>query len=445
MVAGPVPPSHGPDAPDGALAAALRELGQDGADALAIDGVPVADLAARFGTPLYVFSAPVLRARLRAVRRAIGPDCGVLWSVKANPSLAVTRVLQQAGAGAEVASLGELHLALAAGHRAADLRFAGPGKTDAELAAALALGLGTVHAESAEEVLALAAAARTAGVRAGVAVRVNLPQALAGTRQRMGGRSSRFGVDADAVPDVLRSIARHPELTLRGLHVYAGTQGFDAAAFVHHAESLCERAAAWERDLGVALDELDLGGGFGVAVYAGDPEFDLAAAGAGLQALFARFARPGRRWFVELGRYLAAPAGVYVARVVRGKHSGGERHLALDGGLHQHAAACGLGTVLKRPPLLVAASTLRAPRTVPTTLGGPLCTPADQFAEALALPPLAPGDLVAVLAAGAYGLTFSPHGFLSHPTPAEVMVDGGEARLVRARGEATDVLRGQRP
>ncbi|MBM4061707.1 MAG: hypothetical protein FJ265_11530, partial [Planctomycetes bacterium] len=150
-------------------------------------------------------------------------------------------------------------------------------------------------------------------------------------------------------------------------------------------------------------------------------------------------------WFVELGRYLVAPCGVYLARVVREKQSGGQRHLVLDGGLHHHAAACGAGTVLKRPPLLVAAGALRGAAAAPVTLGGPLCTPADQLAEQVLLPELGPGDLVAVLDAGAYGLSFSPHGFLSHPTPAEVMVETGTARVVRARGAAADVLRGQQP
>jgi diaminopimelate decarboxylase len=434
-----------PSTPDPAQHRALQSLGCADANELSVGGVPARELAQRFGTPLYAFAGEVLDARLAAVRAAVGPRIGVLFSVKANPSLAVIDRLRRAGAGAEVASLGELHLALAAGHAAADLRFAGPGKTDAELAAAHDLGLGCFHVESADEVRALAGIARAAGRPAGVAVRVNLPHELPGARMRMGGRSSRFGVDAEQVPALLQTIASDTALVLRGLHVYAGTQGFDAAAFVGHAQALVESATRWEHELGVRLDELDLGGGFGVASYAGDPEFDLAAAGAGLRRLVQVHDRPTRRWFVELGRFLCAPAGVYLARVVRGKQSGGERHIALDGGLHQHAAACGFGTVLRRPPLLVHATSLQQARREPVSLGGPLCTPADQFAEQVLLPPLQPGDLVAVLHAGAYGLSFSPHGFLSHATPAEVLVDGGEARVVRTRGRPDDALRGQSP
>ncbi len=431
-------------ASDPATTAALCELGNAPGQALRIGGVLASELLARFGSPLYVFDAAVLRARVAAVQAAFGPRVRLLWSVKANPSLAVTRVLREAGAGAEIASLGELEVALAAGHAAAALRFAGPGKSDRELATALAHGLGTFHVESLDEMHALARLAAARGATANVAVRVNFARELSGARLRMGGKSSRFGIDEEQVPAALRAIAVAPSLRLAGLHAYAGTQLFDAGAFVQHCEQLVLAAARWERQLGIALPEIDLGGGFGVAVFAGDGSFDLAAAANGVRGALAPHDRAERTWFVELGRFLAAPAGVYLATVVRGKTSGGIAHAVLDGGLHHHAAATGLGTVLKRAPLLVRADAPFADGE-PVTLGGPLCTPADQFAEAAPVGPLQPGDAIAVLHAGAYGLTFSPHGFLSHAAPAEVLVDGGQARVVRERGGPRDALRGQLP
>ncbi|MGB3967351.1 MAG: diaminopimelate decarboxylase, partial [Planctomycetota bacterium] len=311
------------------------------------------------------------------------------------------------------------------------------------LDAALATGIGCFHVESAAEVEALAGLASRRETVARVAVRVNFAEPAAGSRLRMAGTSSRFGIDAEQVPAVLRTIAATPSLHLAGVHAYAGTQCFDAAAFVAHCARLCGAVRTWERELGVTLDEIDLGGGFGVPAFAGDPEFDLAAAGAGLQELVRAHDRAGRTWFVELGRYLAAPAGLYLTRVLYVKQSGGRTHAVLDGGLHHHAAATGFGTILKRAPLLVpAAEPLRAG--TPVTLGGPLCTPADQFAEDLPIGPLQAGDLVAVLHAGAYGLSYSPHSFLGHPTPAEVLVDGTAARIVRDRGLPADTLRGQR-
>lgn len=431
------------------LQRALTELGSAELPQLAVDGVTAMALAESFGTPLYVFSADTLRRRVERIRAALGARFELLWSVKANPSIAVTECLRLAGTGAEIASAGELEVALAAGHPAEHLRFAGPGKSDAELMTALARGLGTFHVESLDELQQLAQLsiehqrAREHQRPTGVAIRVNLPQELKGSRMRMGGRSSRFGIDSEHVPEAVRMIQAHDALTLRGLHVYGGTQCFDAAAFVAHATALTEQAARWEEELEVRFDELDLGGGFGMAVFQGDPTFDLELAAAGLHQLLAQHDRKGRRWFIELGRYLAAPAGVFLSRVVRQKTSGELQHVVLDGGMHQAAAAAGLGTIVKRPPLLVAAEQLQEPTTRPVTIGGPLCTPADQFAEQIELPTLQTGDLVAILNTGAYGLTYSPTGFLSHATPAEVMVEDGRPRVVRSRGLPQDALRGQ--
>lgn len=429
---------------DAAVQRALVELGSGDQDRLAVGGLPAQQLCERFGTPLYVFSAAVLRERVAAVRRALGPEVELLYSIKANPSVAVTACLREAGVGAEIASLGEWHVATAAGHASPTLRFAGPGKTDAELQHAVQHDV-VLHVESAGELARLGALAAALGCRARFALRVNLPMELAGSRMRMGGASSRFGVDVAQVPAVLRNARRHPLLTCIGLHVYGGTQVFDAGGFVAHAERLLGLVADWQREFDVRFDEIDLGGGFGVATFAGDPEFDLDAAGTGLQALLAAHRQKGRRWFVELGRFLTAPAGIYLTRVLDVKDSGGQRHAVLDGGLHHAAAAAGFGAIVRRPPLLVHAGALRADCADKVTLGGPLCTPADQLAAALPLPELRPGDLIAVLHAGAYGLTYSPSLFLSHPSPAEVMVDAGEARIVRARGRADDALRGQQP
>ena len=431
-----------PSAPDRAVAAALAELGCPHGP-LAVGGIGAGELAARHGTPLYAFDAAVLRARLDRVRAAMGNRIEVLYSLKANPSVAVTAVVRQAGAGCEIASLGELEVARAAGFDPRSLRFAGPGKTTEELAVGLDQGLGTFHVESASELRELAALAARRGIRADVALRVNPGTGPAGARMRMAGASSRFGIDIAQVPGLLAEAHQLPSLRVRGLHVYGGTQLFDAQSFVHQATTLATHADAWERELGIGLDELDLGGGFGIATYAGDGSFDLDAAAAGIRDLVARHDRPGRRWFVELGRFLCGPAGVYLTRVVRTKESGGIRHAVVDGGMHHCAAAAGIGTVLRRPALLVTAAEPLG--TGPAqTVGGVLCTPQDQFAEAMPLPALREGDLVAVLHAGAYGTTFSPTGFLSHPAPAEVLVDGGSSRVVRTRGIPADALRGQR-
>ena len=431
-----------PRAPDPAVAAALAELGCPHGP-LTLGGTAATELAARHGTPLYAFDAATLRNRVARVREAMGPRVEVLYSLKANPCVAVASLLRTAGTGCEIASLGELEVARAAGFDPRELRFAGPGKSVEELATALDHGVGVFHVECASELRDLASLAARRGTRAKVALRVHPGAGPAGSRMRMSGASSRFGIDVAQVPALVTETRATGSLQLVGLHVYGGTQLFDAHSFVQQARQLVVHADAWEREFGVRLDELDVGGGFGVATFAGDGAFDLDAAAAGLREVVQQHDRPGRRWFVELGRWICGPAGVYLTRVIRTKESGGIRHAVVDGGMHHCAAAAGVGTVLRRSALLVAAQ--RPLESGPAqTVGGVLCTPQDQFAESVPLPELREGDLVAVLHAGAYGTTFSPNGFLGHPAPAEVLVEQGSSRVVRARGIAADTLRGQR-
>ncbi|MGF1464670.1 MAG: alanine racemase [Sandaracinaceae bacterium] len=412
-------------------------------DELVVGALPARELAARHGTPLYVFDAAVLRARLADVQKALGDRVEVLFALKANPNAAVARVLREGGAGAEVASAGEILVARRAGFAGRSMQFAGPGKHGDDLRLALADGV-TLNVESAAELDAVARAAAEAGVVCPVALRVNPPAATAGSRMRMGGGSAKFGIDVDALVEVARQAEAAASIELRGLHTYAGTQTFDHEGWLAHARFLLDSARAVEGAIGRELPTLNFGGGFGVPVFESDGDFDLGAAGGGLQALVADDARPDRRYFVELGRYLVAPAGVFLARVIYLKESAGKTHAILDGGMHHHAAAAGLGTVIRRPFPMVKATALRAAAGEGCQLGGPLCTPADAFPTGASLPPLEPGDLVAFLSSGAYGLTFSNVLFLSHAAPAEVLVDGREAHVVRAAGRPDDALRGQR-
>lgn len=423
------------------VGAALASLHCSEGEALALDRITATALVEQFGSPLYAYAQSALQERVQAVRAALPAAIEVLYSIKANPALAICAQLATAGLGAEIASLGELHLARAAGFAVQALRYAGPGKSEAELRTAIDVGLGTFHVESLDELGALARLATAANRRVRIALRMNLATELPGARMRMGGSSSRFGIDEEQIPTAITEVVRNPYLDLAGLHVYSGTQCFDAQAFVTQAQHIAEIAANLERLCCVDLPEIDLGGGFGVALFEGDPTFDLAIAASGLQQLVQAPRRSQRRWFIELGRFLTAPCGVYLTRVVATKDSGGVRHVALDGGLHHCAAAAGLGTVLKRAPLVVAAAPTRGPLRE-QVLGGPLCTPLDQFGTCT-LPELRLGDVVAVLHAGAYGLTYSPQGFLSHPTPAEVLVNGGQARVIRERGKPEAVLLGQ--
>ncbi|GAB4146985.1 MAG: type III PLP-dependent enzyme [Planctomycetota bacterium] len=413
---------------------ALAELGCRDSEELAIGGIPVRDLARRFGTPLYAYDALVLRRRLAAVAGALPEQVSLLYSVKANPSARIARLLVSLGAGLEIASAGELCLALAAGAEPGAIHFAGPGKTEAEIAFAIDRGPPCFHAESLEEIDRIRRL--SGGRRVRVALRVHPERPMAGARMRMSGPSTRFGFEPRELPEALAAARSSPSVELVGLHVYGGTQVFDADSFSSLSAWLCGIADRLESE-GAPMRELDLGGGFGVPTYVGDSVFDLSLAADSLRALAA--ARPDRRYFVELGRYLAAPAGIYLASVVSRRESEGGFRAVLDGGLHQCALAAGALSVLKRAPLCVHATRLRADP-VSVLVQGPLCTPADSLPGPIEIPPPSVGDLLAILNAGAYGLSFSPSAFLSHPRPAEVLVDGGEVHVLRPRGAFEDAL-----
>lgn len=433
------------DSEDSARTVALRALGHTKGP-LRIGGIPASDLLEQFGSPLYAYDAAVLVAQIEAVRGAFRGEASVAFALKANPSLALAAAARRAGAGAEVASAGEILLAQAAGFEGSAIQFAGPGKSDQDLQIALSSGA-RIHLESEREHDRLAVLARAAGVRPDVAVRVNLNASQTGARLRMADSSSRFGIDRARVPALCRRIIDEDACRLMGLHQYGGSQAFDAEAWVRSVAELLVVAEEAERATGHPLLSLNLGGGFGWPVYDRDPVFDLDAAGRGALELLEAAGRLGgpREVHLELGRYLTAPAGVFLTTVVDAKDSGGRRHVVLDGGMHQFGAATGLGAVMRRAYAIVTVDDPTADDGEPVSLGGPLCTPADRFGTGLSLPHLEPGDAVAVLHAGAYGLTFSPTRFLSHPAPAEVLIEDGSPRLVRHRGVPEDALRDQLP
>ena len=409
---------------------------------LVLGQVKASKLAAEFGTPLYAFDASVVRAQLQRVHDALGPRVEVLFALKANPSLAIASLLREAGAGAEVASAGEILVAREAGFAGEQIQFAGPGKHGVDIRLAIELGV-TLNVESKQELQAIDSAAQASGKTARVALRVNPPTQMTGSRMRMSGGGAKFGIDAEAVPGMAVLAEQSDHLQLLGLHTYAGTQTFDHEGWLQQATFLIESATEVEQQIKRPLETLNFGGGFGVPVFDSDKLLDLSALGTGLQEIIAKDPVTDRRYFVELGRYLVAESGVFLTRVVYIKESRGATHAILDGGMNHHAAAAGIGTVIQRSFPMAKATDLNAEEAKGCRLGGPLCTPADAFPTS-GLPALEKGDLVAFFNSGAYGLTFSNVRFLSHGSPAEVLVEGAEARLIRERGVPEDALRGQR-
>jgi diaminopimelate decarboxylase len=426
------------DAPDLAAALIAENFSRDASGVLRVGGLPLTELAKEFGTPLFVYDADTMRRTYRALCAALAGFAEVDFSVKANPNPAVIRVFSQEGAGAEIASGAEFDAAIRAGVPPDEILFAGPGKGAADLDRVIGGGIGEIHLENREEIARVAAAAERHGVHVRVALRINPGATAQGGAMRMGGKPSPFGFDEEDIEAAIDTVEAAPRLRLVGLHLFAGTQGLKADTLLGQWAYGLGLAARIANRIGRSLETIDLGGGLGIPYFSGDTALDLGAIRAGLPDLIATLRADPRlasaRVVLEPGRYLTGPAGVYVARVLAVKESRGSRFVITDGGMHHHLAASGnLGQIVKRDFPLAAVTDAGGERAA-TAVVGPLCTPLDMLARAAPLPPLAEGDLVAVLQSGAYGLTASPTGFLSHPTPAEVLVEGGEAREIRARG-----------
>ena len=409
---------------------------------LTAGGIPVTELAATFGSPLYVYDGDLIVRRYQALTAAVRGFADVYYSIKANPNPAVARLLVEAGAGLEIASGAELLLARAAGASADKILFAGPGKGEQELDLALAHGIGEIHVECFEEIDMVAALAAAQGRIADIAIRINPSAAAQGGAMRMGGKPAAFGFDEETIDEVLAAIAAKPSLQLSGVHLFAGTQILDADVLLFQWAYGLRLAADVGRKTGTPVARIDLGGGLGIPYHDGDKSLDLNAVADGARRLNQdRLADPWlskAQILIEPGRYLTGPAGLYLSRIRAVKASRGHRFVIGDGGMHHHLAASGnLGQVIKRDYPIVAATRLSDSGVSSATVVGPLCTPLDTLGRQTRLPDVVAGDLVAILQSGAYGLSASPVGFLSHPMPAEVLVRDGQAHLIRRAGDFT--------
>ena len=404
---GPIPPEFA--ALDGELAIAGRTAG---------------DLVAQAGdTPLFVYSGEIVAARIARLRAALPSRLSIHYAVKANPYLPLLESMRDSVDGFDVASGGELAIVRAAGIAPESVSFAGPGKRDVEIEAAIAAGV-TLNVESLGETRRALALGERLGARPRLAVRVNPDFDLRGSGMKMGGGAKPFGVDAGQAPEVIDVILASGA-EWRGLHIFAGSQALDAAAVIETQRLTLELAAQLAERVGQPLPACNLGGGFGVPYFPGDLELDVEAVGNALRNAFGNLPEliKNTQFCVELGRWLVGPAGVYLTRVVDRKLSHGEVVLVTDGGLHHQLAASGnFGTVVRRNYPVVIATRFDAPVAEVASVVGCLCTPLDRLADKAGFPRADVGDLVAVFQAGAYGASASPAQFLGHGPALEMLV-----------------------
>jgi diaminopimelate decarboxylase len=393
------------------------------ADCLTIDGHSLTDLAARVGrTPFYAYSRRYMSDRVAALRAALPPQMHLHYAMKANPMPAVVQHMKGLVDGIDVASVREMRVALDTGVDPSLVSFAGPGKSVDELTQAVAAGI-VLNVESPLEVRRLGEIATRLGKTANVAVRVNPDFELKTSGMKMSGGPKQFGVDAEAVPALLRDIGER-RLQFVGFHIFSGSQNLRAEAIVEAQTKSVALAIELARHAPAPVRTLNIGGGFGIPYFNGERPLDVAPIAENLVTLIAQTARalPDARLVIELGRYLVGEAGIYVCEVLDRKISRGQVFLVTNGGLHHHLAASGnFGQVLRKNYPVIIGNRMSGERETASVVG-PLCTPLDLLADRMSLPRADVGDLVVVLQSGAYGLTASPVAFLSHPVPAEVLV-----------------------
>lgn len=391
---------------------------------LAIDGVVVTELVQRAGdTPLFAYSSQMIGAQVARLRVAMPDRLALHYAVKANPYRPLLEMMARLVDGFDIASGGELEIAHAAGLDPAQISFAGPGKRDRELHAAIAAGV-TLNLESEAEADRALTVAMRLGITPRLAIRVNPEFDLKGSGMKMGGGAKPFGLDATRVPELARRIVASGA-EWRGFHIFAGSQALDAGAIVDTQAQTVALAVQLAGEVGVMLPHCNLGGGFGIPYFPGDKPLDIGRIGDALAERLAElpdeFAET--QFCIELGRYLVGQAGVYLTRIIDRKDSHGEIFLITDGGMHHQLAASGnFGTVVRRNYPVAIASRFSSPPEEEASVVGCLCTPLDRLSDKAMFPRAEVGDLVAVFCAGAYGASASPSAFLGQGPALEMLI-----------------------
>ena len=411
----------------------MSAFARDDQGRLCAGGMPLGDIAASHGSPLYVYSGDGIRDDYRRFAAAVAPvDGSVHFALKANSALGVIGLLARHGAGADIVSGGEMARALAAGIPAEKIVFSGVGKSAEEIGAALDAGIGQINAESPQEVEAISQIAAARGVQAPVALRVNVDVApKTHAKISTGQRSTKFGVSTsqNEAADLYRKMAADPHIRSAGLAVHIGSQILELDPFERAYSALLSFGTAL-RDEGLEVPVLDLGGGIGVDYQDGTPT-DFTAYGELVSRLFAD---SGFQLGFEPGRSIVANNGVLLTRVIYVKDGDNKRFAIVDAAMND----------LLRPTLYEAHHDIRpvGPEGAiegPADIVGPVCETGDYLGLDRMMPSLAAGDCLAVMSAGAYGAVMASS-YNTRPPAGEVMVLDGEVHILRRRRDVAELL-----
>ncbi|RDD62326.1 diaminopimelate decarboxylase [Ferruginivarius sediminum] len=407
----------------------------------------VGSIVEKYGTPTFVYDGQFAERNFNRLRHGISKDVDIFYSLKANPNISVTNEICRLGAGAEVSSLAELCTAVRAGVDPRNIIFVGPAKSEEEIDACIEHRIFAIVCESIDEMAKIDAMARDMvgqGFRMPVMIRVNPEFSGAGSGLAMSGKPRQFGIDERRIRAEASTIRQLQSIEVLGFHIYMGTRYLEQSPILKNTANILSLTDSLADELGISLKAVDIGGGLGVPYFDNEEPLDVAGLSEGINEIVREFRAKHRdtRVIMELGRFLVAGCGVMLTKVRYVKESMGETFAIADGGTNLHMAAVGIGSFVKRNfPVINFSSVSNDNATY--TVTGPLCTPNDTLAKRVQLKRVGEDDILGVLLSGAYGPTASPTHFLSHGYPAEVLVIGEDAHLVRRRETVEDMLNNQ--
>ena len=412
-----------------------------------IDDNRIKQLANEHGTPLYIYDKGRMLDNLNALKDALYPGASLYYAMKANPLLGICEVFKENGTGVEVASAGELLVALKAGFDPKRIIFTSPGKTEAEIRYAIESGIKIINIDSLREASIMDKLAKDAGTVVDVAIRLNPSACRSNAKIKMTGIPSQFGVEEEDLNEqFFNSLNSFDNISLKGIQIYMGTQMLDPEDIIWNTTYAMELGIRLSKEYGFKLKYLNCGGGFGVKYFKNEQLLDMQALSDGMNKLYERMKDDleGTEVIFESGRFLMAPAGVMVTKVLYRKESKGQRFLICDGGSNIHSSSAFLGRFVRNNFPLHAIAKDTSGEETETTVCGPLCTSLDVIGQKVSLDDkVKEDDLIVIEQSGAYGYTYSLGKFLSHETPAEVLVDEDADHILRQRGSASDFLDGQ--
>ena len=404
-----------------------------------VGGINVLSLVKEYGTPLYVYDLEIIRKQYNALKRSLPLEVKIFYAIKANPNPHICAFLRSLGAGAEIASAGELYIALKAGFSGEEIVYNGPGKTDEDIQYAIKNGVYVINVESMDELHRLNAIAAIERSQVKVCIRVNPIRGVTSVKMQTGGGSQKLGIDEEQIETVIETALKCDWIELQGIHIYVGSQILEQRRLLESIENTL-RIAGRTSQLGFPLKCINFGGGLGVPYDESEPEFDVENFGKGLTALINKMSQEydlsNTRFILEPGRFLVAQAGIFLTKVISVKESRGKNYAIVDGGIN-HAF---LPIRMNRKYPTAIANKMNLPNEVPQILGGPLCTSMDVFTNEVELPYMEINDIISIFNSGAYGFSASMLYFLSAPLPAEVVVQNGKHFVARRRGRKEDFL-----